>query len=77
MCMLRQRVIIFSLPPRHVLFPEKFGPRPGKLLSLDEDYRRKYLVRHATDTNDVEDIFLLGLSVRGCLLEWNLVLKGV
>jgi len=49
----------------------------AELLSQDEDYRRKYLVRHAIDTNHVENTFELTPSVRGCLLEWHLILKWV
>ena len=49
----------------------------AELLSQDEDYRRKYLVRHAIDTNQIENTFLLTPSVRGYLLEWNVVLKRI
>ena len=49
----------------------------ARLLSLDEDYERKYLVRHAIDTNHIGGTFLLTPSVRGCSLGCNLVLKRV
>ena len=49
----------------------------ARLLPLDEDYERKYLVRHAIDTNHIGGTFLLTPSVRGCSLGCNLVLKRV
>ena len=45
------------------------------LLSQDEDYRRKYLVRHAIDTNHVENTFLLDPRVRSCSLKLTFILK--
>ena len=62
--------------------PLPHGHKPIKevwagLVSQDEDYQRKYLVRHAIDTNSFDDTFLLQPSVRGCSLVYCIVLKWV
>ena len=60
-----------SLPPSHEEVEEVWE----RLLSQDEDYQRKYLVRHAIDSNTLDYTFLLQTNVRDCLLVWNLVVK--
>ena len=62
---------ICPLPNGHEQVKEVWA----RLLFQNEDYRRKYLVRHAVGTNSVDSTFQLQPSVRGRSLVWGLVIK--